>query len=70
MRTWRVTRTSWIGDGESDGAKQYEKAGGALSPTGQEKVSAALAISSVLSDGRFDFLEANVVVVGCACVKG
>ena len=44
----------------------FLKDGVALCLTGQGKVSAALAVSAILSDERFDFSDAYVLATGCA----
>ena len=46
--------------------KLYYKDGVALSLLGQGKVSAALNMTAILSDERFDFSDAYIVSVGCA----
>lgn len=43
----------------------YYKDGIALCLTGQGKVSAALTVSAILSDERFDFSDAYILSVGC-----
>ena len=52
--------------GLPEGTKLYLKDGVALCVTGQEKVSATLATSAILSDDRFDFSDAYVLATGCA----
>ncbi len=59
-----------VGAGE-DTDKLYYKDGIALCLTGQGKVSAALTVSAVLSDARFDFTDAYILSVGCGgCAEG
>ena len=52
-------------EGGPDAENLYYKDGVAMALLGQGKVNAALSVSAVLSDKRFDFSDAHILCVGC-----